>query len=49
MTICNYCAEGQQEMCEYFREHYLEDDGGAVEDCPRFSPQTEDEHGRTEV
>ena len=38
MFLCEICEEGQTEMCEYFKEHYLES-GKAVRSCPKFSPQ----------
>jgi len=35
MSLCEVCQEGQLEMCEYFKEHFLES-GKAVYDCPEF-------------
>lgn len=44
MAICDFCKKGQYEMCEYFKEHYLED-GGPVKDCPEF----EEDEGEVNV
>lgn len=41
MYLCEYCEEGQLEMCQYFKEHFLE------RDCPKFKERKEDEDGDT--
>lgn len=38
MYLCEYCEEGKLEMCEYFKEHFLES-GKQVNDCPKFRPE----------
>ena len=43
MYLCEICEEVQLEMCDYFREHFLER-GGRVKSCPKFRPN-EDEPG----
>ena len=35
MSLCEFCEEGQLEMCDYFKEHFLES-GAAVRNCPKF-------------
>ena len=35
MSLCEVCGEGQLEMCECFKEHFLES-GRKVVDCPKF-------------
>ena len=41
MNLCENCRNGQLEMCQYFKENYLES-GRAVRSCPEFDPdQTE--------
>lgn len=40
MNLCEICGEGKLEMCQYFKEHYLES-GAAVKDCPKFRPDEE--------
>lgn len=45
MYLCEICEEGQLEMCEYFREHFLES-GERVRSCPKFRP---DEHGQAVI
>lgn len=47
MYLCEYCEEGQLEMCEYFKEHFLERDCPAVTACPKFRERKEDEDGDT--
>ena len=47
MYLCEYCEEGQLEMCQYFKEHFLERDCPAVTACPKFKERKEDEDGDT--
>ena len=35
MNLCERCKKGQLEMCEHFRENYLES-GQSVRNCPKF-------------
>ena len=38
MSLCEFCSEGQLEMCDYYREHFLES-GGTVKECPKFKEE----------
>lgn len=40
MSLCEFCEEGQLEMCDYFKEHFLES-GAAVRNCPKFRVEME--------
>ena len=45
MYLCEYCEEGQLEMCQYFKEHFLETECPAVTACPKFKERKqEDDH-----
>ena len=37
-SLCENCRKGQLEMCQYFKEHFLEE-GNRVVRCPAFEPQ----------
>ena len=37
MYLCEICGKGQEEMCPYFREHFLEH-AATVRCCPEFEP-----------
>lgn len=43
MYLCEVCEEGKLEMCQYFKEHFLES-GAAVTSCPKFRPDSEEVH-----
>lgn len=43
MSLCEICGEGKLEMCQYFKENFLEI-GGPVKDCPKFWPDPEEVH-----
>lgn len=47
MYLCEYCEEGQLEMCEYFKEHFLGKGCPAVTACPKFKERKENEDGDT--
>lgn len=36
MYLCDYCEKGQLEMCQYFRENFLESENPRVTQCPEF-------------
>lgn len=38
MSLCELCGEGKVEMCEYFKENFLES-GEKVASCPKFWPE----------
>lgn len=40
MYLCESCRKGQLEMCPYFKEHFLEEDG-RVTVCPAYEPDEE--------
>lgn len=40
MYLCNYCQKGQLEMCQYFKEHFLEFEG-IVTECPEYTENPE--------
>lgn len=45
MYLCEYCEEGQLEMCQYFKEHFLESECPNVTSCPKFKERkNEDDH-----
>ncbi len=45
MYLCEYCEEGQMEMCQYFKEHFLESESPNVKSCPNFKERkNEDGH-----
>lgn len=56
--LCQRCAKGQLEICQYFLENFVED-YTAITKCPEFEEDAEepiyigefeeDEDGRTEV
>lgn len=45
MYLCEVCEEGKLEMCQYFKEHFLES-GAAVTSCPKFRPELDGEEMR---
>lgn len=48
MSLCEVCGEGQTKMCEYFKEHFLEN-GTAVHSCPKFWYDGDDDVERMDV
>ena len=38
MSLCEYCDEGKLEMCDFYRQNFLES-GAPVRNCPVFRPE----------
>ena len=47
MYLCEYCEEGQLEMCAYFLENFLEKDCPVVTACPKFKERKREDNGDT--
>lgn len=43
MFLCERCQKGREEMCQYFKEHFLEDESGAVVSCPEYQEEEANE------
>lgn len=42
MYLCDFCKKGKLEMCPYFRDHFLEEEG-YVSTCPEFEQDDEED------